>query len=169
MSKEKEIRELIKKIAGKTGVLFFRASVVKIDGQECTVEIAGLQIDKVKLCVFNNDEASNYIITPEVNSVVLVADLSQGELRDLAVISCQRASKITYSADVVINEGNNGGLVKITELTDKINKLVDAFNNHTHTVSTTGTAAAQTGTAAVIITKASRLNKSDYENEKIKH
>jgi hypothetical protein len=169
MSKESEIRDLIKKIAGKTGVLVFRASVVSIDQQICTIDVSGLKIPDVKLCVFNNDETSNYLITPEINSLVVVADLSGGELRDLVVIACQQASKITYSSELIINEGKNGGMVKVQELTDSINKLVDAFNNHTHNVSTTGTAAAQTGTAAPIITKTQRLNKSEFENEKVKH
>lgn len=169
MSRESEIRELIKKIAGKTGVLIFRAVVVKVDQQVCTIEVSGLEISNVKLCVFNDDETSNYLIVPAEKSLVLVADLSGGELRDLAVIACQNASKISYSTELEINGGSNGGLVNIQGLTDSVNRLVDAFNSHSHSVSTTGTAAAQTGTAAPIISKAQRLNKSDYEDDKVKH
>ena len=44
--------------------------------------------------------------------------------------------KVTVDADkeegIVINGGNNQGLVKIKELTDKINEFVDTFNKHTH-------------------------------------
>lgn len=79
---------------------------------------------------------------------------------------------------IIFNGGDNNGLVKIQELTDKINALVDAFNNHTHmlmsgTVAVSGSPTNQSNPAPIevpaIIAKAQKLNKTDYENDKIKH
>ena len=73
------------------------------------------------------------------------------------------------NAGVVINGGELGGMVKIKQLTQKLNALVNAYNAHTHTVATTGTAAAQSGTAAATASTAQPFNASDYENTKVKH
>lgn len=70
---------------------------------------------------------------------------------------------------ITINGGKLGGLINIESLTQKINELVRTFNNHTHQVNTTGSATAQTGTAAAVASKASELNKSDYEDTKVTH
>lgn len=80
---------------------------------------------------------------------------------------------------MVFNGGDNNGLIKIKELTDKlnalkdtVNSLVSSYNTHTHTVATTGTAVAQTGTATAIVTQATQavaFDKADYENDKITH
>lgn len=79
---------------------------------------------------------------------------------------------------VVFNGGDNKGMVKIQELTDKINALVDAHNSHTHTlmsgtVAVAGSATSQSNLAPItvpaITAKAQKLNKADYENEKVKH
>ena len=93
--------------------------------------------------------------------------------------------KVTVDADkeegIVINGGNNQGLVKIKELTDKINALVDSFNNHTHTIETidstvsvsmpdlTGTGVAAAVTVPTPDNPAQKLDKSAYEDTKIKH
>ena len=70
---------------------------------------------------------------------------------------------------IVMNGGELGGMIDIAKLTGKVNELVDAFNGHTHQVSTTGSASAQSGTAAVIASKAKKLDRGDYEDEKVKH
>lgn len=115
---------------------------------------------------------NNEIIKPAVGSTVLVADLSNGKMRDLVVLIVENVEK------VIFNGGELGGLIKIEELTKKlndltgkVNALVDAFNSHTHIVNTTGTAAAQSGSAAPTspAQKAATFNQSDYEDTKIKH
>ena len=109
------------------------------------------------------------MVIPVDGSQVLMIAIKGSD--EYAVVMCEKADKVLIDADteIVINGGNNGGLIKIQELTDKINALVDAFNKHTHQVNTTGSATTQTGTAAAVVTQAAKLNKSDYEDEKVKH
>lgn len=81
------------------------------------------------------------------------------------------------SGGIVMNGGELGGLVKIGELTDKLNELIDAFNAHTHEimpggVAVTGSATAQANAAPVsvpaIAAKQRHISVKDYENPKIK-
>lgn len=75
------------------------------------------------------------------------------------------------AASITLNGDGKGGLVMVDELTTEINKLVTAFNAHTHVV--TGTADPITnaiaGTAAPTVSQATILNATSYTNTKIKH
>ena len=165
MAKGSEVRDVIRKICGidNQGLIFFNAEVVTVDDETCTVKRNGIEHTDVRLAAVVDGNTENLLIKPKVGSMVLIADLSEGLMRDLAIIGWSEVDTIT------INGGDFGGLVKIQELTNKLNTLVQAFNTHTHTVATTGTAAAQTGTATAIATQAQPFSKSDYEDTKIKH
>ena len=95
----------------------------------------------------------------------------EGSGTDAVLVSATEAERITVdaSAEIVFNGGGNGGLINIGALTEKINALVDTFNGHTHVVSTTGSATAQSGTAEAPMSKAQAFNRSDYEDKLIKH
>jgi hypothetical protein len=174
MGKEKQIRESIQKIAnaGSRSSHFLNAEIVSVDSETCTVKRNGLELSDVRLSAVVNGNTKNLVIKPKVGSLVLIADLS-GQMRDLVIIGWSEVDTIT------INGGELGGLIKIQDLTDKLNALKDQlnsvvtkFNTHTHNVSTTGTAAAQAGVAAATTGQAQQataFNKSDYEDEKIKH
>ena len=80
-----------------------------------------------------------------------------------------KGSNITVNAEkITINGGKNNGLIKIAELTSKINEFISKFNEHTHLVPgvMAGNASA---TASAISPSASSLNKDDYEDTKVKH
>lgn len=164
-NKAKEIREAIRKICGRDdgGFLFFNATVKSVETDSCTITYDDIDIPDVRLNASINGNANNILIKPKTGSTVLIADLSEGLLRDLAVIGWSEVDSIT------INGGQLGGLVKIQELTNKLNSLVTTFNSHTHPVATTGTATSQTGTAAATAAQASQFSKGDYEDTKIKH
>lgn len=164
-SKAKEIREAIRKICGKDdgGFLFFNADVKSVEDESCTVTYNDIDIPDVRLNAAVNGNSNNLLIKPKAGSTVLIADLSEGLLRDLAIIGWSEIDSIT------INGGDLGGLVKIQELTNKLNALVRVFNSHTHPVATTGTAEAQSGMAAATTGQATQFSRSDYEDEKIKH
>ena len=129
----------------------FTAEVTKVSGDTCSVRYGDLVFEDVRLRVIAEDSNnSRMLLTPKVGSCVLVADLSDGDKRDFAVVMLSEVEKVELTADVMFNGGSNGGLVKIQELTDKLNGLIDKFNNHTHSVTTpdtfTGTAAPTTNT-----------------------
>lgn len=164
MSTERDIKESIRVIAkGGEGKTFFTAEVVAVSGNTCTVKSDNLEMSDVAICAIGEASGNSLLVVPKVGSTVLIADLSEGTRRDLVIV------KYTEVESITINGGNLGGLVNIASLTEKLNDLVDKFNNHTHSVSTKGTATAQAGTAAATLNQANPFNENDYEDEKIKH
>lgn len=118
---------------------------------------------------------------PRVGSYVVVGFLADGaagvvllcddvERVELVVKDVETGSVVVSEAGVVMNGGGLDGLVKINELTAKLNGLVDevnafvkAFNSHTHT-GVHGPTSAPLSAAP----EAAKFDKSDYENEKVK-
>lgn len=163
MGREQEIRRAIEKMSGRGGRTLWVGKVLVVDGARCTLEIEGMVVREVMLRPVDDGSSTGVLITPKTGSYVLAADLSYGRLERLTVVHVAEVEKIEVAG------GEKGGLVNIQQLTDKLNELVQAFNSHTHTVSTAGTAAAQTGTAAPVMTKAQRFSAGDYEDDTITH
>lgn len=162
MDPYKKLSDLLRMSGGQQGIVLTQGIVRAVDGVTCTVDVAGQLIDGVKLKATSTEDDSQIMITPAIGSAVVFGSLS-GDMGNLVVLQVDRAEQI------VINGGKLGGLVNIEALTKKLNDLVNMFNSHIHTVSTTGSANAQSGTASPVSNKASSFNKSDYEDDKIQH
>jgi len=176
---ERKCINLLRQIVGDKSFDTWICKVTGVNEAGCEVErvFDKLKIKNVRLNVTVKDN-EGLIIYPVENSYVLVTNIDNDKYY---VSQFSQIEKITIdvNSNIVINGGKNEGLVKIKELTNKLNALkttlndlISAYNSHTHSVSTTGTAAAQTGTAAEIVSKvlqAESFNKTDYENTKIKH
>lgn len=147
--------------AGKE-ITIWQGIVKSVEGTTCTVTFGTLDVEGVRLRASLAENESHLLIVPKVGTAVVVGSLSN-DLSLLVVLAVDEVESIT------INGGKLGGLINIESLTQKINELVRTFNNHTHQVSTTGSATAQTGTAAAVTSKASELNKSDYEDTQVTH
>ncbi|WP_304265414.1 hypothetical protein [Phocaeicola plebeius] len=147
--------------AGKE-ITIWQGIVKSVEGTTCTVTFGTLDVEGVRLRASLAENESHLLIVPKVGTAVVVGSLSN-DLSLLVVLAVDEVESIT------INGGKLGGLINIESLTQKINELVRTFNSHTHQVSTTGSATAQTGTAAAVTSKASELNKSDYEDTKVTH
>lgn len=157
-----EIKESIKKMTSKGGAgIVFTAKVKSVDGETCNVELEGITLTDVRLRAVVNGENSKILVTPKTDSYVLVVDLA-GNLSQLAVVGYSEVEKIEVDTDkIIFNGGNNNGLVKIEELTNKLNELSRAIALHTHPVS--GSAAGHTSSRIPM------FNKSDYEDTKVTH
>lgn len=168
MSKERECANLLKAIMGKIPQNCFVAQVQKVDGATCTVvrqgdnlKIAGVRLNEL------SDESVGMVIKPKADSFVLVARIDDF---NYYVSLYSEIDSVDIQCDkITINGGDNGGLINIKDLTKQLNSLVDTFNNHTHSVSTEGSAVAQSGTAAVTTNQAEKFNINDYQDDKIKH
>lgn len=163
-----KIAQKIKEIASGSPQGLLCGKVLSIDGQECEVAIGDLTLTEVKICAVADGEEMNMQVVPQVGSQVLIADMSGGDFRDLVIVKCSKTDKI------IINGGDFGGLIKIKELTDKINNLVDWCKNHTHNNATfsgtiSGNPASGTLTVPAPLQAPEQLNKDDYEDAKILH
>ena len=158
-----EIRESIRNMSSGNGSAgIFTAKVLSTDGESCCVEIDGLVVSDVHLRAVVNGEESGILITPKTGSYVTVADLS-GNLTRIVVVGFSEVEKISIDAetDIVINGGGYGGLIKIEDLVNELNRLVQTFNTHTHVV--------PNGTSDVPSILAGSFSKSTLENTHIKH
>lgn len=136
--------------------------------------------------VIDEGITDKFTVVPAVGSLVMV--MSLGEATEAMVVATSKIEKVVIqtgeisvdvsAGGVVMNVGKLGGLIDITKLTEQVNRLVDAFNGHTHTIpsggiNTQGSAAAQSTVTPVTVPaveqKAAKLDKADYENEKVKH
>lgn len=158
-----EIRKSIASMSsgnGRAGL--YTAKVLSTDGETCCVDIDGLTASDVQLRAVVNGEASGILVTPKTGSHVTVADLS-GDLTRLVVIGFSEVEKveINASAEIVINGGGYGGLVKIGDLVGTLQHMVDVFNNHTHTV--------VEAVANPVSVPMDPIQRDGMENKKIRH
>ncbi len=152
----------------------------------------------------NQESKFGVVVYPRVGSYVVVGFVADGsagivlmtdDIESIEVVVSDKTSRVVIDEErvridvgeetsaeltkdgVVLNGGELGGLVKVEELTSKLNELIDAFNNHTHTLKTgtvnvAGSATAQSNTAAItvpaITSKHTKVSRGDYENEKVK-
>lgn len=171
MSKAREIREIIQRIAGVQQALIFTAEIVSVQGKVCTVKHGALELTDVRLVAVEGDGTNNIVVTPSAGSIVLVADLSVGDKRDLAIIQYSEIDSITY------NGGELGGLVKIEELKNNIDSL-KTFIESVHAAIPGALTAIGAGTAAAGAAGATSYNTAmagkvitigDMEDQTIKH
>ena len=151
-----------------SGRMFLYSGVVKsVQGDTCTVSVADMDITGVRLRASLADNQNYMIAVPAIGAVVVMGSVF-GDLNDLVVLVCDAVQRIELHGDIIVNNGELGGMVKVEALTEALNTLIKAFNGHTHKVSTTGSATAQSGMAAAITDKADEVEQSDLENQKIK-
>ena len=171
MTPERRLAENIRRL-NPVSMWLTQGEVVSVDNLTCTVKIGNAVIEGVRLRASLTDREKQILTVPKTGSAVTLGCLT-ADLNNLVVLQVDEIEKIE------INGGQLGGMIKIEDLTDKLNNLVsevnslkDTFNNHTHKVATSGSASAQQGDAAPVLSKAqamSRFNKDDYEDTTITH
>lgn len=122
-------------------------------------------VDKIE---FNR---GNVIITLDATEEQEVARLTIGE----SVVEVLTNAVNINTPTTTFNGGNNDGMVKINELTDKLNNLqselqsfVSTYNSHSHAYTwTTSAGAGNVVPTTSTATPPTRFNKSDYENTEI--
>ena len=176
-----QIAQAIRNIAGVQvgGATIFPAEVKSVSGAACSILIGDLEVTDVRLRAVINDKDDQILRIPKQGSQVLVADMSGGQFRELVVIEQSETEKVDLSigqttitiedGKITINGGNNNGLVNIQDLTNKLNELVNAFNNHTHTTTATVGPTTTVGTLSTPVNTANAFKKSDYEDTTVKH
>lgn len=168
MTKEQQIKESLRKIVGAKQVPLFTATVSSVSGNTCTVKVGTIELEKVRLTAAETDGNDTIIIEPAANSIVLVADLSGGDYRDLAVV------QYGVIKDIIIMGGANEGLVKVKELTSKINAVEQQCNTMLSILKSISVVLAPSGTYPFAPLFASlnpltQTNKSEIQNSKVKH
>lgn len=177
-----EIPELIKLLAGNdthNDIKIYQAEVLAYDGTTATATvrtISGPEIDmEVSLMTEIGD---GFILLPTVGSIVYIMVnptvnpfiIHYGEIDGIIADSI---NGIQFRSNIInINGADFGGLIKIQELTDKINILENALNNlitlynsHIHPAATPNT-----GPTPSVDTDVIQITlKEDLENPDVTH
>lgn len=172
MGKTSEIKHLIRQIAngpGNTDILF-EASVTEVQDTTITVEYQGLLHENVRLSAGFSGNVNTIIAKPKVGSLVLVADISEGKMRDLIVLLQEQTDEI------IINGGELGGLVKIEELkkqletmSKRIDGIMTAIQNAKPSTGTPDSGAALLVSMIGGLPQGKKEDFSDIEDTKFRH
>lgn len=156
-----KIKECLRELAGFAPIETEVAKVLSVGGAACKVSRVrdGMVIDRVRLNAISTAD-KGIVVTPKTGTYVLISRL--GEVNWFVTL-CGEVEKISIDAetDIVINGGGYGGLIKIEDLVDELNRLVQTFNSHTHVV--------PNGTSNAPSTLASSFSTSTLENTKVRH
>lgn len=171
MGRVQDIKEAIRQIVGNRGGngLFLVGEVKSVNGESCTVEVAGLELDEVRLTAVNDGADDKLVVTPKVGSMVLLADLSGGMLRDLMVVGNTEIEKMEATCEqITLNGGDNGGLVNIEQLKQWMQN-VEADMQTLKELLFASPIAGNGATAAIQFNPQTKSVASDIEDTKITH
>lgn len=135
MDKYRKLGELLKSPAAVTAKLL-AVKVVKVEGDKCTVKWGDAEITDVRLKATINGNKSKVLVTPALDSYVLVGSLT-GDENDLCVLSVDEATKIEYmqgGLDLQADANDEKVRIKNTsyDLLTLIHELIDACINEIH-------------------------------------
>ena len=94
MDKYAKLSRIIK---GKPApIALLLGEVIAVNGEKCSVKVADFIHEDVYLRLTDDTLTDSLLVTPALNSFVLIADLSGGENRALTVIDIESIAKIEY-------------------------------------------------------------------------
>jgi hypothetical protein len=156
-----KIKDCLRELAGGTPIETEVAKVLSVDGAVCKVSRVrdGMVIDRVRLNAISTAD-KGIVVTPKTGTYVLVSRL--GEVNWFVTL-CGEVEKISIDAEakIVFNGGHFGGLVRIGVLIEELNRLVETFNTHTHSV--------PNGTSLAPTPQASGFSSETLEDDNITH
>lgn len=175
---------LVQQVGGGSNVFSAEVTAVDVDTRSCTVTSISDEVETEYTNVWLMPEIADGILyVPKVGSTVII-----GNNADLQpyVLMWSELEKILWVADgtpiqmdkdgVKLFGDNYDGLVKVADLTTKLNNLenlvndlITKYNMHTHILTLTvgtGTAAPTTTTETDTLTPTTQ---SEIENTKVKH
>jgi len=169
MSQERECAKTMKAIIGAKQYDTFVAKVIKVDGATCEVErvIDNKKLDNVRLNVSSTEEQGT-VITPKLDSNVLITTIDGYQW---FVSQFSEIEKITVDAEdtIIINGGENRGLVKVEKMTEWMQKVYNDLDTLKTSLNTWAVAGNGAPLGLVFNPTTPNPQVSNFENEKIKH
>lgn len=107
-----KIRDLLRSITGTNRPTFdFRLmEVVSVDGDLCRAKIGDFEIPDIRLSSVGGGSENGLLVVPAVGSVILVADISCGTLRELNAIGYSEIDSIRFHKGKTTVEANAQGI-----------------------------------------------------------
>jgi hypothetical protein len=121
-----------------------------------------------------SEESKGFFVVPAVGSLVIVTWTSKEEAFLSAYTNIDQV--VAKQGEWIFNDGSNGGLTKLKELTDRLNEYEELFSqlksdfNSWVPVPNDGGAALKTVLSSGYLTKqVPDSDRGDFENELVKH
>lgn len=182
MKSIKKIGDGIRELAGVGGYEIYTGEVVAVDTDKAIIDVQineNVIIYDVRLKVVINDNSGLFII-PKLHSFVAIAQMDGGQ--DYQLLQASELDKVwlkigdttceASAAGIIINGGNNYGLVKVDSLVQRLNNIEQilteiktGYETHTHPAPG-GTTSPPVTPYTYSVTQSTR---NDLENPKIKH
>jgi len=173
----KYLNQLIdKRLQNKLSIPVQVAQVKSVDKDKCSCDvqlIEGAELFNVNLRSALDDNKKGFVCFPKIDSLVLVGTIENNE-NNAFVLIFSELTDITIDAKIVINDGENKGMVKLPELVQKLNAVEQKVNqlvqwSATHTHSGVLTGGGTSGVAVGVSGTLTQTQESDLENENVKH
>ncbi len=152
----------LKKLGGTGDGWFVTGEVLNVSGETCSVQVGGLVLDGVWLTGVHDQKEKSLVVTPKVGSMVLMADMSGGDLRQLVVVGH------TEVESIVVNGGENGGLVNIEELKIWMGNVEQDLRTLKNLLSTTPVVG-NGAPLGIVFTPSTQSVANKIEDDSIKH
>lgn len=174
----KDLKALIRKLAGEAMVQAFEAEVTAVDEakETCTVLPADdAEIFNVRMTAVLGEKASYFLPVPKVGSMVVVAILNGNE-NTAYIAQYSELDKVLLKCDeITFNDGLNGGLIiwdnLLTDL-KKVNGILTAMKSVFDAWVPPGAPDAGAVLVAAMKSALSTLSTPEYNNitnDKVKH
>jgi hypothetical protein len=197
------IIESLQKMTGTSlkdnfGVFAATVDSVNEEKRTCTVtSVFGMTVENVQLMASVDD---GFLLVPKIDSTIIVGYSTFGKyfvclfsaIEKVVITAGENNASIQVDAEgllfeiadtkiqvsdgeIKLNDGSLGGLVKVIQLTqklnnleNKVNQLITAYNTHVHTGVTTG-AGSSAVTPSTVSGALTPTNRVDIENDLVKH
>ena len=190
--KREEILRILKSMGDNSKVLTEPAIIKSVDEakRSCVITIDKYDIEAVRLNAVIDDNENASFIVPVIGSWVLVSYILGSET-DAFISAFSEVEKIITKANsldaeitevilkglesLIINNGDNDGLVKVIDLTEKLNNIESDINSLKQALSSwvpvpqDGGAALKTGISSWAAQQIVQTQQTEIENDKIKH
>ena len=167
MTEEQRLIRNLKEAVGPAPLSVYQGIVTAVDGITCTVQFGTQEISGIRLRASEAENDAQLLLVPRVGSPVVVGSLS-GDLTQLVVLQIDAVDRIE------INGGKLGGLINIESLLEKINLLIQVFNQHRHTIPPSGVVITGGVNPEPVIVPAptsnvGKIERKEIEDETVKH
>lgn len=158
------IKQLLKAIAnsGKKDLLF-NAEVIDVKNNTCTIKEGNITYENVYLLAAMYNGSDTLLIQPETGSIVLVADTSEGERRNMVILG------YTAIDEIIIHGGKNGGIPIGSKLAEWMNNVANDLATLQQLLLTSPIAGNGAPAAIQFVPKTQSITTNDIENTKVKH
>lgn len=164
MEKVRHIKQLIKAIAksGNKDILF-HAEIQDVKNNTCTIKEGNITYDNVYLLAAMYNGNDTLLIKPKIGSIVLVADTSEGDRRNMVILG------YTAIDEIIIHGGKNGGAPISSKLAEWMNNVANDLATLQQLLLTSPIAGNGAPAAIQFVPKTQSIKANDIENTNIKH